>query len=132
MFDDELEVLIPALFELPFVNGDYVILTPKDMLTRDENWINRSDLVEGFERIPAAIPDQQLRAQVSNYFEKVLARPREREPNKAERTGAAINTIRKFPAVVDYYIKIKENQGDRATSISAERFALLKLCLTGA
>jgi hypothetical protein len=29
--------------------SDYVILTPKDMLARDDNWINKHDLIEGFE-----------------------------------------------------------------------------------
>jgi hypothetical protein len=120
-FDYELEAWHADLFELPFANGDYVLLTPRDLLTRDENWINRSDLVEGFERIPVAIPDQQLRSQISNYFEKVLARPEDREPNKKERTAAAIETIKAFPAVVDYYIRLKENQGDQAVSVSAEK-----------
>jgi hypothetical protein len=51
-------------YALPRVDGDYIILTPKDMLTRDENWINRKDLVGQFEEIPEAIPDPQLRASV--------------------------------------------------------------------
>src|SRR3954449_13195781 len=28
-------------YALPWVNDDFVILTPKDILTRDENWINK-------------------------------------------------------------------------------------------
>jgi len=44
-------------FELPWYDGDFVLLTPIDMLTKDENWINQNDLVEEFEVIPTAIPD---------------------------------------------------------------------------
>ena len=32
-----------AQFELPFVDSDYVLLTPKDMLTKDDTWISHAD-----------------------------------------------------------------------------------------
>jgi hypothetical protein len=38
-------------FELPIANGDYVILTPKEILTRDEAWINQTDLLNCFHGI---------------------------------------------------------------------------------
>jgi len=38
-------------YNLPYANGDFVLLTPKDMLTRDENWINRTDMIRDFESI---------------------------------------------------------------------------------
>lgn len=110
-----------AQYDLPWMDGDYVLLTPKDMLTRDENWINRGDLVRGFEQIPLAMPDAQLRAQVSNYFGKVLVKHRDREPSQAERASAAADTILQFPALLDYYIKLKEDSGDEAADISSEK-----------
>ena len=108
-------------YRLPWVNGDYVILTPKDMLTRDENWINRGDLIRGFEQVPNAIPDAELRAQVSNYFYSVLARHQDREASAKERAEAAVRTMLHIPALIDYYIKLKETNGDQATDISAEK-----------
>ena len=108
-------------YELPWIGDDYVLLTPKDMLTRDENWINRKDLVHGFDQIPAAIPDAQLRAQVENYFRRVIVRHRDREPNKKERDDAAADTILQFPTLLDYYIKLKELNGDEAVDISSEK-----------
>lgn len=108
-------------YRLPWVNGDFIILTPKDMLTRDENWINKGDLVNKFEEIPAAIPDAQLRAQVDNYFASVLAQPKDREPNNKERAEAAVRTILTFPQLIDYYIRLKEQQGDQAADISSEK-----------
>ena len=108
-------------YKLPWVNGDYVILTPKDILTRDKNWINKDDLLHKFEQIPEAIPDAQLRAQVFNYFNTVLVRHKDREPNKKERGDAAAATMLNFPQIIDYYIKIKEQTGDEASDISAEK-----------
>ena len=57
-------------FELPWTGGDYVLLTPRDVLAKDDTWINRTDLIRDFERLPDAIPNGELRAQVNNYFLK--------------------------------------------------------------
>lgn len=125
-------------YKLPWVNGDYVILTPKDMLTRDENWINRGDLISGFEDIPEAIPDAQLRASVFNYFELELhrrtkaespgvvkgkrrRREKERKPTRKERSAAVVATMQKFPEIIDYYIRLKEMRGDEAKDVSEEK-----------
>ncbi|MGL1451732.1 hypothetical protein ACSTI1_00140, partial [Vibrio parahaemolyticus] len=55
-------------YELPILHGDYVLLTPADLLTRDDTWISRPDMIRGFHRIAEAIDDSQLRAQVNNYL----------------------------------------------------------------
>jgi hypothetical protein len=108
-------------YELPWVKGDFVLLTPKDMLTRDENWINRTDMIRDFESIPVAIPDAELRGQVFNYFQRILYRPSPRPLSKKERDEAAAATIRHFPQLLDYYIKLKESTGDEARDISSEK-----------
>ena len=74
-----------------------------------------------FEEIPVALPDAALRAQVFNYFNRVLVRHKEREPNKAERENAALATILQFPQLIDYYIRMKEDSGDEATHTSAQK-----------
>ena len=61
-----------AQYTLPWINGNYVILTLKDILTRDDTWISRRDLIDSFETIPLAIPDAELRAQVFNYFRSMF------------------------------------------------------------
>lgn len=116
-----------AQFDLPWLEDDFVLLTPKDMLTRDENWINRTDMVRDFENIPIAIPDAELRGQVFNYFQQVLVKPKARLPSQAERDEAAVKTLIQFPKLVDYYIKLKENTGDEAASVSAEKVQETKL-----
>jgi hypothetical protein len=103
-----------SVFELPFINGDYVLLTPKDTLTKDDTWINKTDLIKDFDLIPDAISDAQLRAQVNNYFSKLL--PRNYKKKDEER--AAAQTILHFPEIIDFYIRYKEEAGDEAKSIS--------------
>ncbi len=114
----------PESFELPFWANDHVILTPRDMLTRDEAWINRSDLFHDFSDIVGAVPDDQLRAQLSQYFASRLPKPQGRKdkgPTRDDIHQAILSTIRHFPTVIDHYIRQKEQEGDKATAISAER-----------
>jgi hypothetical protein len=111
----------PDRYVFPWINGDYVILTPKDMLTKDDTWINKNDLIREFHELPNAIPDDQLRMQVSNYFQRVLPRHRNREANQRERADAARLTILQFPPLIDYYIRLKEDRGDQAENISHDK-----------
>lgn len=106
-------------YDLPCYNGDYVLLTPKDILTKDDMWINKEDLYSDYRKIPEAIPNGQLRAQVNNYFRSVL--PKKRKPSRAEVASAITSAINEFPAILDYYIRSKEEDGDMAVSISSDR-----------
>lgn len=117
------EVWEPDIFELPFIGGDWVMLTPKDMLTKDEAWINKTDLYDNFEIIPAAISDDQLRAQVNNYFYRALQRYDDKKPTKQERNHAIFSILKTYPAVIDYYIKFKEDNGDKAEVYSQQKVA---------
>jgi hypothetical protein len=121
LFNYETESWERRSYDLPWANGDFVLLTPKDMLTRDENWINRTDMIRDFESIPVAITDAELRGQVFNYFQRILARPNPRRISQKERDEAAAKTIMAFPQLLDYYIKLKESSGDEARDISSEK-----------
>lgn len=116
-FNYETETWEEKTYYLPENNEDFVILTPKDLLTRDETWINGSDMIKGFQDIPYAISNQELRDQINNYFSKVLPD----NPTKKEEHEAARKTILEFPEIIDYYIKRKEDKGDQAESISAQK-----------
>ena len=105
-------------FELPMLGSDYVLLTPKDILTRDEAWINRPDLIDRFRGIADALPDSVLRAQVNEYLMRVLP---EDLGKKAEITVAIGKAIEKFPQVLDYYVRAKEDTGYNASSVARER-----------
>jgi len=104
-------------FTLPYIDGDYVLLTPKEILTKDDAWINRHDLIGDFEDIASSVPNDQLRAQINDYF--LLSLPQ--DANKKETEEAVIATLRRFPALIDYYIRYKEEHGDEATAVSEDR-----------
>jgi len=106
---------------LPKYKNDYVLLTPKELLTKDDTWINKKDLIEDFDRIPNAISDEQLRFQVNNYLKSQLTNEPDREPTKKEKTSAIFATIQKFPELIDFFIKYKEENGDLAESISNQK-----------
>ncbi|MBU2326314.1 MAG: hypothetical protein KJ755_02990 [Alphaproteobacteria bacterium] len=126
-FDYNLEVWVRGTFTLPYFNGDFILLTPTDMLTKDENWINQKDMVERFRSIPAAVSDPQIRSQISNYFEKVLWEDVDDEPTSDDFREAALETVKKFPFLLDIYIKMKEDAGDQAMSVSDEKVLFAQL-----
>lgn len=103
-------------FVLPHIHDDFILITPRDMLTKDEAWINRSELLNGFEDIADSLPDATLRAQVNDYLRRVM--PREEDATKKAIRAAIAMAAEKFPEVLDYYIRDKEEEGDRAVSIA--------------
>lgn len=115
-FSYDTERWMPKTYRLPFCADDFVILTPKDILTKDETWINHSDMVHNFEDIPDAVENDQLRAEINNYFYMMI--PRDREPTKDEYREAISSTLARFPELIDYYIKLKEETGDEAVASS--------------
>lgn len=130
-FDYAHQVWKPKAFVLPAYNGDYVLLTPKDLLTKNDTWINKTDFIEDFAEIPNAMPNDVLRLQLSKYFEQKLkehAKTRlNKKTNKPEsyqthetRGKAAIETAREFPQSIDVYIRLKEERGNQAEVISKE------------
>lgn len=102
---------------LPRLGNDFVLLTPLDMLTRDETWINHKDMIGQFERLPAAVPNPELRERINEYFGSKLGR----YPDAKRRRIAAAQTIDQFPELIDRYIKLQEDAGDRAHAVSAEK-----------
>jgi hypothetical protein len=104
-------------YDLPWLDNDFVLLTPRDILTKDENWINRSDMIGDFSDILVAMPNAELRAQLNNYLVGVLPK----EPSDKERREAIARTIEQFPEFIEYFIRYKEDHGDEAVASSEER-----------
>lgn len=104
-------------YELPWYNGDYIILTPKDILTKDDTWINKSDIVKNFDDVADSISNFELRAQINQYFERILPEDAKNKDYKE----AVSWVISKFPEFIDFYIKFKEDNGDEAVSVSETR-----------
>ena len=116
-FSYDTERWMPKTYQLPTCEGDYVILTPKDILTKDETWINHSDMVHRFKDIPGAVENDQLRAEINNYFYRMI--PQDREPTKDDYGLAIDSTLAEYPQLIDYYIKLKEDKGDEAVASSS-------------
>ena len=102
---------------LPAHNGDYVLLTPKSLLTRDDTFINRTDMVRNLQHIAPSVSDAALRFELNNYFTNVLPKKR-KEMTKSEKDAAAVALIKKHPELIDYYLKYKEDNETEATSVS--------------
>jgi len=111
-------------FDLPFVGGDYVLLTPKDMLTRDQAWINRPELLDRFVGIADSLPDAILRAEVNQYLLRVLPSD-PRAPKRAVREAIG-RAVAQFPQVLDYYVKDKEDHGEEAVSVAQAKVAAVE------
>lgn len=135
-------------YELPYIAGDYVILTPIDLLTKEEIWINKAGLAKEYSSVVDAIPNEQLRAQLNNYFQSALTNiqardaqrlSRSREEHRGHRTRrrrsrrddagptakqmaeAAGEVLRSHPELIDHYIRYKEDRGDQAHALASER-----------
>ncbi len=128
-FDYRTETWQHKTYNLPVHSGSHVLLVPKDILTRDQTWINGADMIQGVEYLPEALPDDAIRAQVENYFIKML--PKEpQEPTADERRNAARQTLLAYPELVDYFIKEKEDTGEEAKSVSDEKVEAARLFFT--
>ena len=124
-FNYETESWESRSYDMPFYQGDYVILTPRKLLTKDNLWIDKDDMVNvslGYHEIAIAIADSQLRSQVNNYFRSKLPRTKSgKKPKKGELKAAVKSTFHQFPRLVEHYIWHKEGQGDSALQSSDKK-----------
>lgn len=113
-------------FILPCFNGNYVLLTPKDILTKDENWINKKDLALNFLDVAASIPNEQLRAQLNHYFHSALPKRKTKtgkikENSLSEKINAMSVVVQNFPEFLDYYLKYKEERSKEASAFASNK-----------
>lgn len=113
-FDYETRRWRRGQYDLPVFLDNYVLLTPKEILTKDDAWINRGEFLEQFQEIYTSVSDTQLRAQVNEYFLRRLTE----DMTEPERRAVAAATAEQFPAVLDHYIKHKEDTGVEAHTVS--------------
>jgi hypothetical protein len=126
-FDYSVQRWMPARYTLPKFGNSYVILTPKDLLTREETWINSDDMINRFAEISASIENEELRAALNDYFSRQIPvfemSNKERERYVRE---AIWRTIQKYPDIIDYYISDKEKDKDGAKSIATDRMMVVE------
>lgn len=126
-FDRILMVWAPKTFELPcFYRGDreddFIILTPVNILTKDEAFICHSDFTNKFRNIANSLNNITLRDTINLYFQRNLPA----NPKRLDIEYAIELTVQKYPEILDYYIRIKEGEKDSASALSAEKVTKLK------
>lgn len=109
-FHPETGTWAPGNFILPKFRDDFVLLSPKELLTKDDTWINKEDFIREYHDIPTAIGDSQLRDRIDAYFRSVLPK----RPTKKEQDEAVRKTALRFPELIDYFIRHKEDTGTEA------------------
>jgi len=124
-FNYQTQTWMTRSYTLPWTGGDFVILTPADLLTKDDTWINRADMISRFDALPQVVDNEQLRDEVNRYLRRKLSK----RPNQKEINQARAATILAFPELIDCYIKLKEDTGDRAVVASREKVADTQLVL---
>ena len=127
VFDAELMIWKPRSFELPYFfkegeGGDFLILTPIDILTKDDAFICHGDFTKSFRNITNALENSSLRDAINLYFQRQLP------PNpKSGDIERAINAaVQKYPQILDYYIQYKESTRDRAATLSSAKVNKLR------
>jgi len=131
VFNKESSVWEPRDFTLPTLfrgDGDYVILTPIDMLTKDDSFICRSDLQSQFRKITSALSNEALREAINIFYAQRLPST----PKAKDIERAVSEALNQFPEILDHYILQKENSKDTATRISAGKIEELKDLLINA
>ncbi|MFN6153841.1 toll/interleukin-1 receptor domain-containing protein [Anabaena sp. AL09] len=121
-FDSSLMIWKPKTFDLPYFykgdnNEDYLILTPIDILTKDDAFICHRDFTSRFRQITNALENSALRDAINRYFKDRLPD----KPKKAEIEQAIDATVQKYPEILDYYIHHQEKNRDKAAALSAEK-----------
>lgn len=105
----------PESFDLPRLGNNYVMLTPKDLLTKDRTWIDRLDFESRCLTIVESVSDNELRATINKYLNARL----KAGLTKDEKRGVFSDLIATWPAILDYYIRYKEDTGGEASHFSS-------------
>jgi hypothetical protein len=74
-------------------------------------------MIKKFPQLPPTVPNDELRAQINKYFRDQLGP----DPDAKRKRTAAADTIMKFPELIDRYIKLQEDNGDQAESVSSSK-----------
>ena len=123
---------MPKKYKLPYLyleeRGDFIILTPLDILTKDESAINNSEFYSNFLSVANSIKNADLRNSINEYFRSLLPK----KPTQKDRTYAINKTANRFPDIIDYYIKSKEDNKDTVTKLTKDRIKKLTSELTEA
>ncbi|SFH41621.1 hypothetical protein [Pseudomonas sp. NFACC45] len=104
-------------YTLPKYRKEYVLLTPIDILTKDEAWISHKGFLEDFSHVVSCVPNDQIRDQINLYLTRVMPA----DPTKEEQAIAYEKTIHQYPNLMDVYVGIRESHKEAASASSLEK-----------
>ncbi|QRO34159.1 hypothetical protein [Chromobacterium violaceum] len=116
-FNWETQTWASRQYNLPKFGKQYVLLSPVDLLTKDEAWINHREFVEDFSEVVNGVENDQLRSEINNYLYNTLPE----KPKKPDWSKAIESAVRKYPYLIDTFIAMKERNREGATRVSAEK-----------
>ena len=127
VFDADLMLWKPKIFELPFFykgdrEEDFILLTPIDILTKDDAFICHGDFTSRFRQITNALENSSLRDAINLYFQRRLPA----NPRKEDIERAIDATVQKYPEILDHYIRNKEDNRDKAAASSSGKVNKLR------
>ncbi len=122
-FDFENKYWKPNTYNLPFINikgkDEYVLLSPKDILVKNDSWISKNNFLSKNGAILQVIDDEALRQKINDYFlsclgSKIIRGKKVLDNSQINRKKAILETARKYPQILDYYIGVREQESDIA------------------
>ncbi len=119
-FDFTNQIWQDGSFNLPSIeiNGkkQFVLLVPKNIITKHDNWISKNDFLNNDTSIFNTIENDELRTKINKYFLDNLLTKFNREKkivkdfSRKSKVVALSKTVAEFPETLDYYIRFKENR----------------------
>ena len=82
-FSYEAKAWLSAKYYLPCFDDDFVLLTPKCILTRDNTFINRTDMLHNLQTIAPSVDDETLRFELNTYLSGLFEK-REKKLSRKE------------------------------------------------
>lgn len=97
---------------LPKWRDNYVVLVPKDILTKDDTWINKEGLVHDLRCIPDFIGNEELKGRFMVLLHDIL--DEKRKYTVAQKNEKIIQFCKEYPEAIDWYIKKQEGRKEEA------------------
>jgi len=132
-FNYDTESFVTKEYTLPFIqnekgNIEYVLLTPIDILRKDEPTISRRNFIKNHDKIRESISNEALKTIVNNYINLAVTRyEKKQRANKKTISKRTIKKIEKdeflsmvnsYPELYDYYIKLCEDNPNLTVDLS--------------
>lgn len=108
----------------PFNKSEYILLTPKDILVKEEGWISVNSFLNEEGLIIEGIPNADLRYKINQYFLSLIPEKKnkkgqqEKDFSKKYTRKAIKDTAKKYPELIDYFIRKREEAGEGALEAS--------------